>query len=39
MFHVLSDQVTFIDYEYAGYNYEAYDLGNHFDEFAGKAWL
>ncbi|XP_077324843.1 ethanolamine kinase 1 [Lithobates pipiens] len=27
--------VQFIDYEYAGYNYQAYDIGNHFNEFAG----
>ncbi|XP_016043656.1 ethanolamine kinase 2 isoform X3 [Erinaceus europaeus] len=27
--------VHFIDYEYAGYNYQAYDIGNHFNEFAG----
>lgn len=27
--------VTFIDYEYAAYNYQAFDIGNHFDEFAG----
>ncbi|KAK3544429.1 hypothetical protein QTP86_011848 [Hemibagrus guttatus] len=27
--------VKFIDYEYAGYNYQAYDIGNHFNEFAG----
>lgn len=28
--------VTFIDYEYASYNYQAFDIGNHFDEFAGN---
>ena len=28
--------VKFIDYEYAGYNYQAFDIGNHFNEFAGK---
>uniref|UniRef100_A0A670Z5C8 ethanolamine kinase n=1 Tax=Pseudonaja textilis TaxID=8673 RepID=A0A670Z5C8_PSETE len=27
--------VRFIDYEYTGYNYQAYDIGNHFNEFAG----
>nr|CAD7202208.1 unnamed protein product [Timema douglasi] len=27
--------VTFIDYEYANYNYQAFDIGNHFAEFAG----
>uniref|UniRef100_A0A4X2L8P6 ethanolamine kinase n=1 Tax=Vombatus ursinus TaxID=29139 RepID=A0A4X2L8P6_VOMUR len=26
--------VRFIDYEYAGYNYQAFDIGNHFNEFA-----
>lgn len=29
------DQVTFIDYEYAAYNHQAFDIGNHFTEFAG----
>ncbi|XP_073400096.1 ethanolamine kinase 1 [Dendrobates tinctorius] len=29
------DDVKFIDYEYSGYNYQAYDIGNHFNEFAG----
>ncbi|XP_048409163.1 ethanolamine kinase 2 [Stegostoma tigrinum] len=27
--------VKFIDYEYSGYNYQAFDIGNHFNEFAG----
>ncbi len=27
--------VTFIDFEYADYNYQAFDIGNHFCEFAG----
>ncbi|KAG1954043.1 ethanolamine kinase [Pimephales promelas] len=27
--------VKFIDYEYADFNYQAYDIGNHFNEFAG----
>ncbi|XP_046394265.1 ethanolamine kinase [Ischnura elegans] len=30
-----SNQVTFIDYEYADYNYQGFDIGNHFNEFAG----
>ncbi|XP_065363010.1 ethanolamine kinase [Calliphora vicina] len=30
-----SQTVTFIDYEYADYNYQAFDIGNHFTEFAG----
>lgn len=37
--NVLYDQkkntVTFIDYEYTAYNYQAYDIANHFAEFAG----
>ncbi|XP_060741764.1 ethanolamine kinase 2 isoform X3 [Tachysurus vachellii] len=28
-------EVKFIDYEYADFNYQAYDIGNHFNEFAG----
>ncbi|XP_069753849.1 ethanolamine kinase 1-like isoform X3 [Narcine bancroftii] len=31
--------VKFIDYEYAGYNYQAYDIGSHFNEFAGLSEL
>nr|XP_010333887.2 LOW QUALITY PROTEIN: ethanolamine kinase 1-like [Saimiri boliviensis boliviensis] len=27
--------VQFTDYEYSGYNYLAYDIANHFNEFAG----
>lgn len=30
-----TDTVRFIDYEYAAYNYQAFDIGNHFAEFAG----
>lgn len=30
------DDVSFIDYEYGGYNYSAFDIGNHFNEFGGK---
>ncbi|GIX87657.1 ethanolamine kinase 1 [Caerostris extrusa] len=30
-----TEDVTFIDYEYADYNYQAFDIGNHFCEFAG----
>ncbi|KAJ1960200.1 hypothetical protein IWQ62_004316 [Dispira parvispora] len=29
------DRVSFIDHEYASYNYRGYDIGNHFAEFAG----
>lgn len=28
-------RVTFIDYEYSAFNYQAYDIGNHFAEFVG----
>lgn len=36
----LTGHVRFIDYEYAGYNYQAFDIGNHFNEFAGReVWL
>lgn len=31
-----SDSVTFIDFEYAAPNYQAYDIGNHFAEFVGE---
>lgn len=35
--HVMcsSGHVRFIDYEYSSYNYQAFDIGNHFNEFAG----
>lgn len=33
------DRVTFIDYEYSGLNYQAYDIGNHFAEFVGTYLL
>ncbi|KAJ2633841.1 hypothetical protein H4R22_000116 [Coemansia sp. RSA 1290] len=29
------DQVAFIDYEYASYNYRGFDIANHFNEYAG----
>lgn len=29
------DSVTFIDFEYAAFNYQPYDIGNHFAEFVG----
>lgn len=34
-----NNKVTFIDFEYAGYNYQAFDIGNHFAEFAGNDFL
>ena len=33
IFHV--GTVNFIDFEYAGLNYAAFDLANHFNEYAG----
>ncbi|XP_055341423.1 ethanolamine kinase 1-like [Paramacrobiotus metropolitanus] len=30
-----ADQIRFIDFEYAGLNYQAYDIGNHFNEWCG----
>lgn len=30
-----SDALNFIDFEYAGPNYQSYDIANHFCEFAG----
>lgn len=30
-----SDRITFIDWEYAAPNYQAFDIGNHFCEWAG----
>ncbi|XP_006133146.3 ethanolamine kinase 2 isoform X2 [Pelodiscus sinensis] len=35
IYNETQDHVKFIDYEYAGYNYQAFDIGNHFNEFAG----
>lgn len=32
----LSGSVSFIDYEYADFNYQAFDIANHFNEFAGR---
>lgn len=36
IFNENKKRVTFIDYEYADYNYQAFDIGNHFAEFVGK---
>uniref|UniRef100_A0A3B3S303 ethanolamine kinase n=1 Tax=Paramormyrops kingsleyae TaxID=1676925 RepID=A0A3B3S303_9TELE len=35
IYNEAAGNVKFIDYEYAGYSYQAYDIGNHFNEFAG----
>ncbi|VDK35719.1 unnamed protein product, partial [Dibothriocephalus latus] len=31
------DAVSFIDFEYCGYNHTAYDIADHFCEFAGES--
>ncbi|KAG7266340.1 hypothetical protein CRUP_027584 [Coryphaenoides rupestris] len=36
---MLACHVRFIDYEYSSYNYQAFDIGNHFNEFAGMSEL
>ncbi|TRY57405.1 hypothetical protein DNTS_026601 [Danionella cerebrum] len=39
-YHHEKGHVRFIDYEYSSYNYQAFDIGNHFNEFAGELdWL
>lgn len=30
------ESVVFIDYEYTAFNYQAFDIVNHFTEFAGN---
>ncbi len=35
IFYEKNNSVNFIDFEYAGPNYRAYDIANHFCEFAG----
>eukprot|EP01038_Epipyxis_sp_PR26KG_P007429 gene7429-10125_t len=32
---IIEDKITLIDYEYAGYNYRAFDIANYFCECAG----
>ena len=36
VFGNFSGRVNFIDHEYAMYNYEHYEIGNHFCEYAGN---
>jgi ethanolamine kinase len=36
VYNEAKNSVTFIDYEYAAYNHQAFDIGNHFNEFAGE---
>ena len=33
----LPGKVSFIDFEYSAYNYEAYDIAVHFCEYCGKS--
>lgn len=35
LFETDNNKSNFIDFEYAGYNYAAFDIGNHFNEFTG----
>jgi len=35
LYNDLDGSIHFIDYEYCGYNFRAFDIGNHFDEYAG----
>ena len=35
LFMFFSDKISFIDHEYAMFNYQPYDIGNHFCEYAG----
>lgn len=35
LYDSIENKVKFIDYEYAAFNFQAYDIGNHFTEFAG----
>ncbi|KAG9301683.1 hypothetical protein G9A89_016754 [Geosiphon pyriformis] len=35
IYNTAKDQVSFIDYEYGSYSYRGFDIGNHFNEFAG----
>ncbi|KAM6973349.1 ethanolamine kinase 1 [Aplochiton taeniatus] len=35
IYNYRESSVKFIDFEYADFNYQAFDIGNHFNEFAG----
>ncbi|XP_018614221.1 ethanolamine kinase 2 isoform X1 [Scleropages formosus] len=39
IYNAKEGHVRFIDYEYSSYNYQAFDIGNHFNEFAGMSEL
>ena len=36
LYNERENKVTFIDFEYATYNAQAFDIANHFAEFAGN---
>lgn len=36
LYNQKENTVTFIDFEYTAYNYQAFDIANHFAEFAGN---
>ncbi|OZJ02376.1 hypothetical protein BZG36_04442 [Bifiguratus adelaidae] len=33
------DEASFIDYEYGSYSYRGFDIGNHFNEYAGNVFV
>jgi ethanolamine kinase len=35
LFGECSEKLYLIDFEYASYNYRGFDIGNHFNEYAG----
>ena len=35
LYDEIEHSIEFIDFEYAGANYQSYDIANHFCEFAG----
>lgn len=36
IYNIDEGTISFIDYEYATYNYQAFDIANHFNEFVGE---
>lgn len=36
LYNQKQESVVFIDYEYTAFNYQAFDIVNHFTEFAGN---
>lgn len=39
LYNQKENTVTFIDFEYTAYNYQAFDIANHFAEFAGNIYI